>query len=288
MATIKGYLPVRVVLPSDEETFFYIKEHSSRESTKDPTLFVTNAPVVPGIAGKLLLQSLMGRYGEITRITLIENPRTQQQSTSESTVPSFLPHLPPQGKFAHVIFASSKELQKCLQRLSKVMKSETPYLSLESLEIQTLTDETKRQMETDEEETSTVLKLAQRYRQSIVPREQLLEECNQIMEDYEEAEERERLAREAAANEPDEDGFVTVRHTTTPKHELEGEPTGGRKKKQRRRNKKESIGASELSDFYRFQTKEKRKQSLQELRQRFEEDLAKVKKMKEEKLYRPF
>ena len=55
-----------------------------------------------------------------------------------------------------------------------------------------------------------------------------------------------------------------------------------------RKKKKESTGASELQDFYRFQRKETRKRNVQDLREKFEEDLKKVKKMKEERQYKPF
>ena len=48
------------------------------------------------------------------------------------------------------------------------------------------------------------------------------------------------------------------------------------------------MGSAELKDFYRFQTKESRKRGILELRKRFEEDLVRVKKLKEEKAYRPF
>ena len=53
----------------------------------------------------------------------------------------------------------------------------------------------------------------------------------------------------------------------------------------RKRRKKQSLF---LTDFYHFQTKEHRKTNLQELRRKFPEDLAKLKRMKEERQYQPF
>jgi len=131
-----------------------------------------------------------------------------------------------------------------------------------------------------------------------ISREKLLAECNRVMQDYEDAEEAQRREREAAANQPDGDGFVTVTSNSVGleggKRELEKDQIAGADGKRRRnaqkrnRNKKESIGASELQDFYRFQRKETRKRTLQDLRQQFEEDLKRVQKMKEERQYKPF
>ena len=352
---IKGYLPVRVKIPSSaserDETFFFVKEHrdgntSKVNETKDTgnnkkkkgaTLFVVNAPTVPLVRTRLLLKSLLGRFGEVSRVTVVPNPRHAQQEADElhqqSTLwttkfglPSFLPPAYSEGKFAHVVFASPKEMRRALRALTEIMSSPSssssdgntlPGLTLDRVEIQTLADESDRQLreertmaKADEDTTwnvdddndalpdssnpqSAVVRLAERYQASLYSRDSLLEECNNVMEQFETAEEEDRLAREAAANQPDDDGFVTVTYSSQvgSKRELEESNNGqGRKKGQKRsRSKKKGYsGASELQDFYRFQTKEKRKKSLQELRRRFEDDLAKVKKMKEEKQYRPF
>ena len=62
------------------------------------------------------------------------------------------------------------------------------------------------------EEFGGIVALAQTYRASIarLDRNALLAKCNEVMEEYEESEEAQRLAREEAANQPDEDGFITV------------------------------------------------------------------------------
>ena len=52
--------------------------------------------------------------------------------------------------------------------------------------------------------------------------------------------------------------------------------------------KKKFSGADELHDFYRFQRRDNRKRNLEDLRKQFEEDLRRVKRMKQEKQYRPF
>jgi len=168
---MKGYLPVRLRLPlqpqllgrgdsgddSDtEDTFFFIREHQgkttdssepSKTATKRSTLFVANAPVVPGVSTKLLLKSIFGRFADVTRVTAVQNPRAaasaaaaalNEDVSSESMVvttktssilswsdkqvmfePTFLPHIlsTNEGKYAHVVFSSTKEMKKAKKEI---------------------------------------------------------------------------------------------------------------------------------------------------------------------------
>ena len=73
--------------------------------------------------------------------------------------------------------------------------------------------------------------------------------------------------------EPDKDGFITVTRggrTNPAKQEAAQELAEKQKKKQRG-----------LEDFYRFQSREKRKERAGELVRKFEEDKERVRKMKE-------
>ena len=398
---IKGYLPVRIRLPTPtdrqvssstsssdqtekqtDETFIFIREHRSKQSettsqesttTKQgTTLFVANAPVYPGISTKILLKSIFGRFGDLSRISLVKNPRavvtaaTDSSQNKNPTVlsaslfawsdhshffhPSFLPPIlsSNEGKFAHVVFTSAKEMKKAKKALEDLMThgsghhhhhgkskkktsdraghSQSHALEFDNIEIQTLSDESLRQWEErrrdflrdgqdqdqDEEDDQDfsermihddehrkevgVLAVARRYRKScrLLSRSRLLEECNTVMQEYEEAEEAKRRAQEAARSQPDDDGFVTVSYSTAvgSKEELEESMTATtpsrRKGNKRSRKKKQAVGSQELQDFYRFQRKENQKRTMEELRKQFDEDLKKVKRRKEEKQYRPF
>ena len=351
ISLIKGYLPVRLCLPEktkgggQDETFFFVREHKAGKSGDDDvksgtTIFVANAPVVPGIGTRLLLQSLLGRYGDVKKVVVVENPRqvgaatdpqdlslssSSSSSWSKFKHPSFLAPIHSEGKFAHVVFQTPKDMRKALKSLSDIMRqsrnstnSDLPGLELESIEIQTLSDETKRQyqvqqnnviglsseedgfedegnLKLDEEKTQRgILKVAERYREtcSALSREKLLEECNAVMQTYEDAEEASRRAKEAAKTQTDEDGFITVTYSTAveSKSDLEESTIGTSRRRgnKRSRKRKQSTGASELQDFYRFQRKENRKRSLEDLRKQFDEDLKKVKRLKDERQYRPF
>lgn len=237
-----------------------------------------------------------------------------------------------EGKFSHVVFACAKDVKRAVKAIGKLMASDVdddglpPAAKVGALELQELAEAStkllKREQarefaapahvedDSDSEEEDDEPKkkkkkvktgihaLADRQKSLYVKRRHLMEACNAIMEQYEDAEEEAEARARAAASQPDDDGFVTVVSTKGPAvaADLEedeigaGAPIGeGRRKgSKRKRKKKEARGSSELKDFYRFQTKETRKKGLQELRERFEADLAKVKKLKEEKAYRAF
>lgn len=415
---IKGFLPVRLKLSKDDETFFYVKEHqsggnnnadvaegSNNKTKPGCTLFVVNAPIVPGVSTKLALRSLLGRYADISRVTVIPNRRhisrrrrddsnkEEESLTVESlalwsdkvTLPTFLPPIYHGGKYAHVVFASPKGLKKTMQELHRVMSSSNaiqkknknrnktptqqtsdgddgdendsgdeeealPCLTMDRLEIQTLADETLVQYERQEHErrhgkdslenghddddenfedydeegnplskksktkikdapTQGALAVAKRYRDSSqsLSRAELLAECNRVMGEYEQAEQAKRKAHQEAkdGNMVDDDGFVTVSYSSNTAasgaeggiHNLLEESITStttshsrRNAAPRRRNnvKKNNGGTSELQDFYRFQRKEYKKRTLDQLRTQFEDDLRKIKKMKEGHQYRPF
>ena len=139
-----------------------------------------------------------------------------------------------------------------------------------------------------------ILAVANRYLETnrlFQNRSKLMDECNYVMQAYEDAEEAKKKAQELAKSEPDDDGFVTVTYSSAvgSKIELETETNASRRKGNKRSRKKRApIGSHELKDFYRFQRKDNRKRVMEDLRKQFEEDVRKVKRMKEEKEYRPF
>ncbi|KAL7553531.1 hypothetical protein ACHAWF_016841 [Thalassiosira exigua] len=216
------------------------------------------------------------------------------------------------GKFAHVVFASSKEMKKALKALNKeISKGGDGYAvgldddKMERLKRETaelLSDESKESGDDgsdDEgeecEELTGIRATAAQARMKAgrhISRQKLMQMCNEAMASFETEEaEAERKAK-LAGEQPDEDGFVTVTHKSAPSfgaaNDLEEDRHHRRKAGKRNRKRKGGSGADELTDFYRFQMKETRMREVQDLKKRFEEDLAKVKKMKEERAYRPF
>ena len=101
----------------------------------------------------------------------------------------------------------------------------------------------------------------------------LLEMVNSFMTDYanQEKERTRKLARQR--QEPDEDGFVTVTRG--------GRIGPARQEEAKERLEKQKEKQRGLEDFYRFQSREKRKERAGELIRKFEQDREKVRKMRE-------
>lgn len=295
---IKGYLPVRLQLPLEDgifdETFVYVKEHNEKASNKSTTttLFVVNAPVIPGVATRTLLKALFGSWSDIQRVTVVSHSTRAQQSMTPSWLPTNS-----EGSYAHVIYASPQALKKTIKALER-----NHVLALDAAELQTLQDASVNADEEEEEgptnhsgrknaRQSIILELAERYRRSIPDRNEILEECNQIMERFEETSETLRLERERAANEPDEDGFVTVTYTGSNSNVAlepvqEASAVKRASSKSSRHRKKQKKKCEDLTDFYRFQNKQQKKDALQELRRQFQHDVEKVQKLREN--FQPF
>ncbi|KAH8601989.1 ribosomal RNA-processing protein 7-domain-containing protein [Bisporella sp. PMI_857] len=91
-------------------------------------------------------------------------------------------------------------------------------------------------------------------------------------------EQKARLAKRAR-NEPDEDGFITVTRggRTGPARREDAE------EKRKELEEKERKKREDMGDFYRFQTRERRKKEQGELVKRFEEDRKRVESMKEKR-----
>jgi len=171
-------------------------------------------------------------------------------------------------------------------------------------------DEEKTHHHQQQQPTRGLPNLIRAKKDSIPSRETLKMACDKIMAKYEDAEEEALKKQLAAKDQPDSDGFVTVSYGTNVGDivELEENGTlgntgtaggrrhkeamrrGGRSGRSRSRSSKKNVvkGSDELKDFYRFQLKESKKRSMEDLKTRFQEDLKRVKKMKEDKMFRPF
>ena len=104
---------------------------------------------------------------------------------------------------------------------------------------------------------------------------QLLESVNNYMTAFASKEASEARSRAKKRQEPDTDGFITVTRggRTNPARQ-------GAAQEQAEKQKEKGKG---LEDFYRFQSREKRKQKAVELVRKFEEDKEKIRKMRERK-----
>ncbi|KAL7489614.1 hypothetical protein ACHAW6_015288 [Cyclotella cf. meneghiniana] len=316
----------------------HISKHTSNDAgdASSSTLFVANAPANGPIRTNLFLQAFFRRYGHVVRVTVAQNPRkaaTPSDSSYRSEASDAFRNVAllsseeaiskderGDGKFAHVVFASGKERTRAWKAIREdIAGSDDGILRLDPQVTDSLIETTRRlrqksQNDDDEndddddahDEEATIARtgiqaIVQRYKLSAcrhIPRQKLMELCNDAMSAYEHTEaEAERRAKRLA-EQPDEDGFITVTHgSATPSFgvandlEQQQHETGKRGKGSKRNRKRKAdnrSGAGTFSDFYKFQWKESKKKEMQDLKARFEQDLEKVKKMKEERAFRPF
>eukprot|EP00571_Detonula_confervacea_P015007 CAMPEP_0172308946 /NCGR_PEP_ID=MMETSP1058-20130122/9390_1 /TAXON_ID=83371 /ORGANISM="Detonula confervacea, Strain CCMP 353" /LENGTH=352 /DNA_ID=CAMNT_0013021481 /DNA_START=51 /DNA_END=1109 /DNA_ORIENTATION=+ len=339
---IKGYLPIRIALPpiggKDKHSFtsfIYIKEHTQKappggtaSSGGGSTLFIANAPANGPIRTDLFLRALFEPYGDILRATVAKDPRISSSSSSgEDAVETFREaalmglddfaasskYKRGDGKFAHVVFTSGKEMRKALKKLKREISEADDLFAIrldgermDQLKMETAQlvssddpksddDESEDHEEEEIDDSLTgIHAIAAQARQKAgrhISREKLMQMCNDAMASFESDEAEAEQRAKNAAEQPDEDGFITVSHKATSfgaANDLEEDQHHRRKAGKRNRKRKAATGADELPDFYRFQLKETRKKEVQDLKTRFEEDLRKVKKMKEARAYRPF
>jgi ribosomal RNA-processing protein 7 len=346
---IKGYLPIQISLPSQtekgsENTFIFVKQHTSSSESSSRTLFVTNTPTYPSIQTKTLLHSLFEKYANVEKILVAPKPKKDIEEEAEVSVEELTLQLfekeirsfgadkavldkegwCDQGRYAHVVFKSAKDMKKFLGNFTNKNKNKgrdavVKFGKLEMQELQDISqqlfDKEKKELhqqtaerdddeEDDdedgerEEKQTGFMALVQSHKEKIMPRSTLKQMCDQIMTNYEEAEEEALRKQQESTNQPDEEGFVTVSYNANVGDAVEFEKDGtlgsvggsGRRKRERSRSTKPNIvkGSDNLQDFYRFQLKESKKRGLVELKNRFQEDLKRVKQMKDDKVYRPF
>ncbi|KAI9719253.1 MAG: hypothetical protein M1812_003583 [Candelaria pacifica] len=100
----------------------------------------------------------------------------------------------------------------------------------------------------------------------------LLSSVNAYMTTYSALETSRAAAATRARNEPDEDGFITV---------TRGGRTGPARQEEAQEKADKQKEKKGLEDFYRFQSREKKKERAGELVRKFQEDRERVRKMRE-------
>jgi ribosomal RNA-processing protein 7 len=111
-------------------------------------------------------------------------------------------------------------------------------------------------------------------------------EANRFMLRFDAEQAAQKEAAAAVDGVPDDDGFVTVtRGGKRGKRDLE--PAQGAEQPSAAAAKKKRSKTTELHDFYQFQQHERKRDHLQQLRQRFEQDKQRVAAMKAQRRFRP-
>lgn len=216
---------------------------------KDRSLFVLNVP--PYIASHNL-QNAFEDAGEIEQIYLCEKPGDFPEETESKYF------LPQDSKFsfkcAYIVFKTSRALQNALA-LKQVASGPIK---------------------------TGLQKWCDEYMERLPNVDKLQAEIDSYMANYDERKEQEDAAAKTA-DEPDDDGWVTVTKKTHPVIEKKESVLS-------RIEQKEHVkkGRKELKDFYRFQMKDSKVKQLANLRKRFEDDKKKVEILRNSRRFKPF
>ncbi|KIW30733.1 uncharacterized protein PV07_02437 [Cladophialophora immunda] len=263
--------------------YLYLKPHDPKIPDEDAprSLFLVNIPVCATEQSlkHLFMTKLEG--GRMQQVYFSENaPGKQSAPTTKSSrkrkrmnpeeieagldthsLPNvFDGEIQKSGASAIVVFVDKPSMELTLKAAQRAAKAGTP------VAWEDITDSRSNEM------PRLGLTRYEHHKSLQYPsRKQLLRSVNAYMSAYSQLEEsrsRENARKRAV---PDEDGFITVTRGSRGSARMDEAKESAEKQKEK---------AKALEDFYRFQTRERRKQEQDEMMKRFEEDKKKVEEMR--------
>ncbi|KAF7586978.1 Ribosomal RNA-processing protein 7 [Aspergillus hancockii] len=297
---IGGYTVLPLRLPSSQAKnakpathYLYLRPHNPRIPDADTprSLFVVNIPID---TTELHLRHLFGAQlaaGRVERVefeavptkkkggmatahgmtTNVSKSKKRKRVTADELqnqlddveLPStWNRELQKSGAHAIVVFADKPSMEVSVKSAKKAAKKDAKIVWGEGVEDRLPALGLQRYL--DHEEA--------RY----PPRAELLRTVNDFMTVFEAVADARKKEQSRRVQEPDEDGFITV--TSGPKLTSVAREDEARELVEKQ--KKKSQG---LEDFYRFQSREKRKERQNELLKKFDEDKKKLEEMKRRK-----
>ncbi|CAG8441565.1 2953_t:CDS:2 [Rhizophagus irregularis] len=262
---------------SDPSTFTsihycYFKSHD--------TLFISNLPIDSTEAH---IKHLFQECGKIDRIifnevikddefltNIVNGSDNNEGGIEKNVIRNFeeggLRKLLIPDSSAHIVFQNSEGLKKALEMTQK----KRIWTIKDVVEIPSL----------------GLSRWLQDYRLHRPGQIKLQEEVDEYMRKFEEAELERHKALEAKLNQPDEDGFIMVTRVGRRSANTDGTITVTAAKPEEIKNLKPKN--KELTDFYRFQMRETKRNKLIDLRKKFEEDKEKIAKLKAARRFKPY
>lgn len=245
-------------------------ENPCPEKPLKRTLFLSK---VPPWANEEGLKRVLSINGIVQKVYLSKKPSSSVSEANQrdySSIDRFLWAKKDTSGFKHayVVFEKASSLKKALSSM----------------------DLSKTYMLVDQENpvSTGVKKWKREYNQGLIKQDQL-EDLKKAIEKYvHESDERKEEAKSKAEDEaePDDDGWVTISRQSRKKSTLgagKSDKVKARLKAKEARKKKNR----DLRNFYKFQLKETKLSKLQELRDKFEADKEKQKKLIAERKFRP-
>lgn len=293
---VAGYttLPLQLPPTSTYQTpathYLYIRPHEPRIPDPDSTrsLFIVNAPVDTTEVHLRNLFSTQLSAGRVERVTFEDVP-VKKPGLATATEPN-LSHrsnkkrkritaddlqgtldsihapstwdraLQKSGAHAIIVFADKPSMESSLKAAVKAARKGTALVWGEGIP-------------TERIPALGVQRYLSHEKRRYPERGALLRTVNDFMTVFEQVSEARKKEESRKAGEPDEDGFVTV--TNGPKLNSVAREEEMRELVEKQRKKEEG-----LEDFYRFQSREKRKERQQMLLRRFDEDKRKLEDIK--------
>ncbi|KAI7905674.1 ribosomal RNA-processing protein 7-domain-containing protein [Cokeromyces recurvatus] len=276
LETFQGFKVLPVIMDENNKSirhYFFMKKHESKsledENIKDRTLFLANLP--PDTTDYHIKKLFKGHpIDQITYSSSGSSKKNQKEKEEKEDKPNReLRQLFVGGSSAHVVFSTNGDLDQVL--------------SMHRVE---------KKWAKEDEKTGQPLGFQRYILQYELSRPNpmdLQQEVDSFMMKFKADEyqkEREQLER---MNKMDEDGFtVVVRHkknkTTDGTINVSAISTDVAEAQKEYHQKKKK----ELVNFYRFQMREQKQNELTELRKRFEEDKAKIAKLKQNRKFKPY
>ncbi|XP_056379746.1 ribosomal RNA-processing protein 7 homolog A [Hyla sarda] len=261
-----GYTAVPVQFSEEQNGHhcLYVKEHQVRGELdkthpQNRTLFVINIPAYVTTNG---LSEIFKSWGHVESVELLDKPGPSMKKKVQGH--SFFTQKAAKGfKVAYVVFKKATAVKKF--RLEKVPTS---------LVVSTRDDFVK----------AGIHKWIEDYENSFTDVAALQAEIDQYMQEYDAKQAKKEDKAKEEEGVPDEEGWITVTRKGRRPGTARTEAINLRltQKEKRKRAQKE------LLNFYAWQHRNKKKEHLAELRQKFEEDKQKIALMRAQRRFRPY
>lgn len=262
MESIKGFRVLSLPLSKagDVKHYIYVKEHVEK-SQKGGALFVGNIDYRLDLSHEdldQLLRSIFERFGDIESIAISESDGNGDRLS----------------RFAHVNFAKKSSCKLALaaskEDLETVLKDKAKSLGVYRVP----------KLFNDEQ-------IRQSFQWTNCNVTELKEKVDTYMDDFDRQEQQKKHFEADQEGKVDDDGFVTVRSRSN-KRKSTDETAIVTSSEQNFSKRKRKTQTSELKNFYRFQIREEKMKQLDHLRRKFDDDKAKVARMKANRNFKPF
>ncbi|KNC84277.1 hypothetical protein SARC_03503 [Sphaeroforma arctica JP610] len=255
-----GFYALEVTVP--KKHYVYMRKHVVREdeeSDETPagrTLFVTNIPTTYTESTIMSIFKAQGSGG-VSKVTIHRRSNQKHTRTLAKELYGECKDEDDLTRFSHVVFKSEKQLEKFI-KVKKDVKA---------------VESTERLLPVGME------KWAQECQLNTYPDISVLSnEIAEAMVEFDALEAKRKALRKAAKNKPDDDGWVTVSYGK------KANALNDLAEEERLRKKK----TRDMSNLYKWQQRETRREEIADLRKNFEDDKQKIQLLRMQRKFKPY